>query len=227
MIVMNKTKPYYSKDGITIYHGDCREILPTLGPVDLVLTDPPYGIDGGRGGGNRRRGKGNYTAVGWEDNPEYIAEVCVPIIEYAVANAGRCIVTPGTTNMNLYPLPNDVGCFWTPASTGFGSWGHTTFNPIFYYGRDPRAGKGQFPNGRTITEQAGVVGHPCPKPLIPWKWLLIKGSVESTDIIVDPFMGSGTSLRAAKDLGRRAIGIEIEERYCEVAVKRLAQEVLF
>jgi len=217
--------PYYERNGITIYHGDCRDVLPQISQMDLVLTDPPYGIDGGKGG-SRGRGKVNYIANEWEDSPEYIAKICVPIIEYAIANAGRCIVTPGLKHMHLYPVPADVGCFWTPASTGFGAWGHTTFNPIFYYGRDPRAGKGQTPNGRQMTEQAEVDGHPCPKPLIPWKWLLIKGTAELTDIIVDPFMGSGTTLRAAKDLGHCAIGIDIEERYCEIAAKRLAQEVL-
>ena len=77
-----------------------------------------------------------------------------------------------------------------------------------------------------MTERPGISGHPCPKPLKAWTWLLTKGSVESSDTILDPFMGSGTTLRAAKDLGRKAIGIEIEERYCEVAAKRMSQSVM-
>ena len=218
--------PYYERDGITIYHGDCRDILPTLPPVDLVLTDPPYGIEGGRGVGNRARGKAAYGPEGWEDTPEYIMETCVGVIKWAISAAPRVIVTPGIRHLHLYPPADDIGCFWTPAAIGFGAWGMVTFNPILYYGRDPRAGVGAWPSGRQVTEPPGIDGHPCPKPLRAWKWLLAKGSVEESDLILDPFMGSGTTLRAAKDLGRRAIGIEIEEKYCEIAVKRLAQEVL-
>ena len=76
-----------------------------------------------------------------------------------------------------------------------------------------------------MNQAAEKLGHPCSKPMKEWTWLLNKVSLEG-ETILDPFMGSGTTLRAAKDLGRKAIGIEIEERYCEIAVKRLAQEVM-
>jgi site-specific DNA-methyltransferase (adenine-specific) len=77
----------------------------------------------------------------------------------------------------------------------------------------------------TSGEAAEKNGHPCPKPIGQWKWLVNRATVVG-DSILDPFMGSGTTLRAAKDLGRKAIGIEIEERYCEIAANRLRQEVL-
>ena len=220
--------PYYQRDGITIYHADCRDILPDLSGIDLVLTDPPYGIDGGRGG-NRARGKAVYEAEGWEDTPEYIRSVCVPIVKAATEIADRTIVTPGKRNLHLYlqeTTPDDIGCFWTPAATGFGSWGVSTFHPILYYGRDQRAGVNASPSGRTVTEHAKVSGHPCPKPLNAWKWLLNKGSAELDDLIVDPFMGSGTTLVAAKHLGRPAIGIDINLDYCRIAAERLGQEVM-
>ena len=124
-----------------------------------------------------------------------------------------------------YPAAADVGCFWHPAAPRHGPWGFLTFSPILYYGKDYRAGRGALPNGIQVTESAEINGHPCPKPILAWKWLLAKVS-EPTDVIIDPFMGSGTTLRAAKDLSRRAIGIEIEERYCEIAANRLRQEVL-
>ena len=219
-------KPYYERDGIVIFHGDCRDILPTLGPVDLVLTDPPYGIEGARGVGNRARGKAVYKPTQWEDTPEYVRYTCVPIIVWCIAATPRVIVTPGIRHLHLYPPAADIGCFWTPAAVGTGAWGLVTFHPILFYGRDPRAGIGAWPSGRQVTEHSNGIGHPCPKPLKAWTWLLAKGSTESSDLILDPFMGSGTTLRAAKDLGRRAIGIEIEEKYCEIAAKRLAQEVL-
>lgn len=219
-------KPYYERGGITIYHGDCREILPQLGPVDLVLTDPPYGIEGARGVGNRARGKAAYKPEGWEDTRDYVAAVCVEVVRQAISFAKRVVVTPGIRHLHLYPPPDDMGCFWTPAAVSYGSWGAVTFHPILFYGRDPRAGIGAWPSGRQVTESPNVEGYPCAKPLKAWTWLLAKASMEASDLILDPFMGSGTTLRAAKDLGRRAIGIEIEEKYCEIAVKRLAQEVL-
>ncbi len=218
--------PYYEDDAVTIYHGDCRDILPTLGEVDLVLTDPPYGIQGGRGVGNRARGKADYATQGWEDSPAYIKDICVPVIAGLIAKAARVILTPGIRHLHLYPVPDDIGCFWTPAAVGTGSWGLTTFHPIVFYGHDQRAGIGAWPSGRQVTERPGIKGHPCPKPLKAWTWLLAKGSTLETDTILDPFMGSGTTLRAAKDLGRKAVGIEIEERYCEVAATRMSQTVM-
>ena len=219
--------PYYDHKGITIYHGDCQEVLKKLNlqGINLVLTDPPYGIDGGRGGGNRQRKKGAYTNKTWYDTPDYIQAVCVPVVRQMVAFVGRVIVTPGIRCMRLYPEPNDIGCFWTPASVGYGEWGMISYSPIFYYGKDPRSGKGQSPSGRTVTEASNIKGHPCPKPLNAWKWLLNKGSMPG-ELVLDPFMGSGTTLVAAKHLGREAIGIEIEEKYCELAASRLEQEVL-
>lgn len=223
-------KPYYEHAGITIYHGDCREVLDELRlDVDLMLTDPPFGINGGRGGGNRARGKGLYITNGWEDTDEYVKDVCVPVVQRGIELAQRSIVTPGVRNLPIYlanTTPMDIGCLWTPSAVGFGPWGIMTYHPILYYGRDPRAGVGQVPNGKTVTERSDVNWHPCPKPINTWKWLLNKGSHEG-ETVLDPFMGSGTTLVAAKELDRRAIGIEIEERYCEKTAERLAQEVLW
>jgi len=218
--------PYYEKDGITIYNADSREVVNNIGNVDLLLTDPPYGIDGGRGG-NRQRGKGKYASCLWDDNAEYIYNVVLPIINNCLEISTRGIITPGIFKMHLYPAPTDIGCFYTPASVSYGPWGHVTFNPILYYGKDPRSGKGPWPTGKQITEGPSTKKHPCAKPLNAWQWLLAKGSLDSDDLVLDPFMGSGTTLRVAKNLGRKAIGIEIEEMYCEIAVERLSQEVLF
>ena len=227
-------RSYYDHAGITIYHGDAREILPDLAPllvdprlkpIDVVLTDPPYGIDGGRGGVNRQRAKGSYLCTDWEDTPGYVRDVCVPTVAWAIHSVGRVVLTPGKRNQHLYPPPDDVGCFYCPSAPGWDRWGQVVFNPILYYGQDPRAGKGQTPSGITVTEAAHVPGFPCPKPLRAWKWLLAKCSLEG-ETVLDLFVGSGTTLVAAKHLGRRAIGIEREEAYCEIAAKRLAQEVL-
>lgn len=215
-------KPYYSDELVTIYHGDSREWMPE---TDAVLTDPPYGIDGGRGGDARDFGKGRYLPVGWSDTPAYIQSVVVPIIRALRRGRTPMAVTPGVRTMFLYPTPDDIGCFWTPAAATHGPWGFTTFQPILYYGKDWRAGRGALPSGRLLTEQAEPNGHPCPKPIEGWTWLLGKVSGPGSTVL-DPFMGSGTTLVAAKSLGRKAIGIEIEERYCEIAATRCSQEVL-
>ena len=219
------SKPYYERDGITIYHADCRDVLSKDMKVDLVLTDPPYGIDGGRGG-NARRGKGKYKATMWDDTQEYLQETVLPVIEMCLKLSKRAIITPGLRNIHLYPAATDVGCMWTPAAIGRGPWGFCNFQPVLYYGKDPRAGLGSWPTGIQVIEGPSTKEHPCAKPMDAWQWFLAKGSSDADDIILDPFMGSGTTLRAAKNLGRKAIGIEIEEHYCELAVKQLAQEVL-
>lgn len=220
-------KLYYQDAAVTLYHGDCRDVLPELElEADVLLTDPPYGIEGGRGGDARDYAKGVYQTSTWEDTPEYVEGVCVPIVSGLLRwEVSRAAVTPGTRNLFVYPRPDDIGCLWTPAAATHGPWGFQTFHPILYYGKDFRAGKGALPSGLTVTETAEKNGHPCPKPLRAWRWLLDKVS-QPGELIVDPFAGSGMTLRAAKDLGRRAIGIEIEERYCAIAVRACAQEVL-
>lgn len=235
-------KPYYADDSVVIFHADCREVLADIcfgrgagrwaqmyGPSPIptvLLTDPPYGISGGRGGDNRVDGKGHYLGTQWEDTPAYIREVVVPVVTYTIKNTQRAAVTPGIRHLHDYPTPDDIGCFWHPAAATHGPWGFTTFTPILYYGKDPRGGVGALPSGRSVTQRAQKSDHPCPKPLGPWTWLLNKVTGEK-DTVIDPFMGVGTTLRAAKDLGLKAIGIEIEERYCELAVERLAQGSLF
>jgi len=219
--------PYYERDGITIYHADCRDVLPDLSLDRFVLlTDPPYGINGGRGHEARAFIKGAYRSSGWQDNETYVREVCAPIVEQIVARAIRGAVTPGTRWLSLYPQAADLGCFWCPASTTHGNWGMTVFAPILYYGRDFRAGKGAWPTGRQVTERSEANGHPCPKPERAGEWLASK-IAQPDDLLLDPFLGSGTTTRVAKNLGMRAVGIEIEERYCEIAAKRLAQDILF
>lgn len=216
--------PFYEHDGITIYHGDALQILPQIPTGFVLLTDPVYGIDGGRGGDAKDYGKGNYLSI--DDTEDYVRFVCVPIVTIGVYRSVRAAVTPGIRCIGMYPRPADIGCFWSPAAATHGPWGFTTFQPILYYGKDYRAGKGALPSGRQLTEAAKKNGHPCPKPIGAWRWLLSKVSDEG-ETVVDPFMGSGTTLVAARQEGRKAIGIEIEERYCEIAAKRLAQGVLF
>ena len=222
---MSLPTPYYDDGhGIQIFLGDCREILPHLPKVDLVLTDPPYGIDGGRGAINLGRGKGNYGEA-FTDSPEYISSIVKAVIEACILKSYGVVVTPGNSNFMLYPQPDSFGCFYQPAAVGMQVWGNLDSQPIFYYGKNPSLKNLGKPLSFVLTEQPEKNGHPCVKPLGIWKKIMVACSLAGQTIL-DPFMGSGTTLRAAKDLGRKCIGIEIEEKYCEIAVRRLQQEVL-
>ena len=205
-------KPYYSHAGIQIFHGDCREVLPRLCAqgFDAFVTDPQYGV-----GENYESGCDDLTNV----------DCGLWALTYLRGTAGTGALTPGVKNMWMYPRPVWIGSFFYPSATGRGPWGFVCWQPILYYGTDPYGGTGSRPDSCSSTEAAEKNGHPCPKPIGQWKWLVNRVTLEG-QLICDPFMGSGTTLRAAKDLGRRAIGIEIEEKYCEIAAKRLSQEVL-
>ena len=222
--------PYYEHAGITIYHADCRDLVGELS-ADVVVTDPPYGVDGSSGTANVARGKATYVQSQWRDDSDYLQDVCVPAIVDLLERIDRGALTVGNPNLHLWLRalrPDDIGAFWQPATSGLGPWGFATVQPILYFGRDPRLGKGQMPSGTTLTKAdrqvlESEIDHPCPKPYMAWKWLVAKASLEG-ETVIDPFVGSGTTLVVAKHLGRKAIGIE--ERYCEVAAERLSQEVL-
>lgn len=221
-------KPYYEDDYVTIFHGDSREIIPSLGSFDLTLSDPPYGINGGRGGTSKARGRGNYEGAftSDDDTPDFIRNVSVPIISHCISISRSVIITPGNKNFCYYPQPVSFGCFWQPASGGAQRHGWADSQPIFYYGESPTQGKSLSAcsfelRGSDETKN----GHPCPKPFKIWFQLLRKGMGDWTGRVLDPFMGSGTTLRAAKDYGRKAVGIEIEEKWCEIAAERMRQEV--
>lgn len=222
---MSLPTPYYQDEHSTIYHGDCREILPLLEPVDLVLTDPPYGVNfSGKVTKHTVNTKGYESIV---DDSSIVVDVVLRALNICKTLSSRIVITPGSRNMFKYPEPDCVGAIYYPAGAGLGRWGFTCWQPIFYYGKDPYISKrlGSRPDSFSTTISAEKNGHPCPKPIQTMKWLVNKASFQK-ETILDPFMGSGTTLRAAKDLGRKAVGIEIEEKYCEIAVKRLRQGVL-
>jgi site-specific DNA-methyltransferase (adenine-specific) len=210
--------PYYDQDGITIYHGDCREILPSLGKFDLLLTDPPYGIDfKGKKTRHKKTKSGGYATV--EDCPligPYVVRLALPLVS-------RAAVFPGKSNLWSYPASSDIGCIYCPAGVGIGKWGFTCFHPILFYGQRPSSVLR--PTSMDAFGPSENNGHPCPKPL---KWIiwLLKLAALPADTVIDPFSGSGTTLDAAKLLGHKAIGIEINEDYCKITVERLRQGVL-
>jgi DNA modification methylase len=213
-------KPYYERDGITIYHGDCWDVLPTLAPVDLVLTDPPYGIGEARGKNASRGNLGlarDYGVADWDDAPPSAETIAL------VRAASRWQIIFGG---NFFPLPPSSCWLVWDKDNGANDFADcelawTNLPKAVRRLRWRWAGMRQERMG--ADKEARV--HPTQKPLPVMRWC-IQQAPDDCMTVLDPFMGSGTTLRAAKDLGRRAIGIEIEERYCEIAAKRLAQEVL-
>lgn len=204
----------------TLYLGDCRDILPTLPKVDAVITDAPYGIEGGSGGDAARFKKGHYIGTGWDDDPAYVESCPVQVVKFFIERGSRIAITPGRKCAFLYPNPDDIGGFWLPGCGNNGKWGFGVLDPILYYGKDPRSGKGCGPSGKVITEPAKVEGHPAAKPISAMIWLVDKASL-SGETVLDPFMGSGTTGIACDNLGRRFIGIEREPKYFEIACRRI------
>jgi site-specific DNA-methyltransferase (adenine-specific) len=210
-----KLTPYYEDDFVTIYHGDCREVLPRIN-ADVAVTDPPYGV--------------GVDYDGHDDTTEAL-EALIADVWPLMERFDRVALTPGVGNIHRWPAPRWTLCWFDPGGVGSGPWGFCTWQPVLVYGKDPflQDGKGRRPDGLMLMQRGdpdGTIKHPCPKPVDLMRWVIARVAPRSGEVIVDPFMGSGTTLRAAKDLGRKVVGIDQSERYCEIAAKRMAQEVL-
>jgi site-specific DNA-methyltransferase (adenine-specific) len=219
--------PYYQDDWVTIYHADCLELLPSL-DADVLVTDPPYGVNLGNHyraarNGSTYRGLQKAAYASYEDTVENFEQVVVPAIWIALDHTQRGMVFCAGHMMWKLPTPDAVGGVFLPAATGRTVWGFNSFAHALLYGKTPHAGSR--PTGIQSTARADGLGHPTEKPLVWMRWAISLVS-RLGETVVDPFAGGGTTLRAAKDLGRKAIGIEIEERYCEIAARRCAQDVL-
>ena len=201
-----------------LYQGDCREILPLLPKVDAVVTDPPYGVNLGERANNQRFDRKSYSL--FADTEEFVRDTAVPATCLALSLAKRAAITTGVRNMHLYPRPKHIGAIYYPAATGCNSWGFSCWQPIFYYGADAYAGEGSRADSFQSTEAAERSDHPCPKPIGQMLWIVNRATRDG-ETILDPFMGSGTTGVACAKLGRKFIGIELEERYFSIACKRI------
>lgn len=216
-------KPYFQDDAVTIYHGDCREILPQLGKVDLVLTDPPYKVSGKRGVISKEKSYKSLNEdwdydfeVAWLDS---LNDNMLVFCSYHLLKDYLNWKTPRQIlhwhKINAFPSL----CDYYDWSIEYILW-YSSNSPIF--NRD-FAKHDLFETG--ICSGNERLSHATQKPLKLIEQLILVHS-NKADTILDPFMGSGTTLRAAKNLGRKAIGIEIEEKYCEIAARRMAQQVM-
>ncbi len=225
-------KPYYEHAGITIYHGDCREILPQLHPVDLLLTDPPYGIGessrknatrgkpfGGKPQGRNTRGTAipptDYGVYKWDDVP---ADRDAILLSLGLSR--QAIIWGGNYFCDIL-TPGPGWLVWDKVNSG-------DFADCELAWTNLKQAVRQFThmwNGMLReSERDATRVHPTQKPIALMKWCLT--FAPAAESLLDPYCGSGSVLVAAKATARKAIGIEIEEKYCEIAAKRLSQEVL-
>ena len=189
-------KPYFEDKDVQIYLGDCRDILPSLPKVDLVLTDPPY--------------ESQHLEYGSSDISFLELLPCKQLIFWSARDE--------------FPLKYTAKHIWdkrigtaTQYEMIYERNGGTSYNLYSAYRMNNAL------NASWVGDE--FLGHPSQKPIRLMVHLISEFTQKDT-VILDPFMGSGTTLRAAKNLGRKAIGIEIEEKYCEIAAKRMAQTVM-
>lgn len=203
--------PYHAEAAVVIYHGDCRQILPHLGKFDLLLTDPPYGI----GAGQKNFGKWRTSRMvkgDWDSEtpPAWLMAMLLECAEKHIIWGG-----------NYYEMPPSRQFLVWNKGAGF-------------RGRDfaecEQAWCSMDGNARMFDRDPLAMGdyrekeHPTMKPVPLMQWCIQQAGDVQT--ILDPFAGSGTTGVAAKNLGKRAVLIEREERYCEIAARRLSQDVL-
>ena len=217
-------KPYYQDDAVTIYHGDCREILPTLGRFDLLLTDPPYELTAsGAGIATKRKYLSDIKGFTDEGFDIDTLDHCENWICFCAKTQLPELIAKASA------MPRWMLCTWNkPNPTPLCNGNYLPDTEYIVHGFQSGRCFGSFRDkSRFIVFPAQQKNqHPNEKPVEVMTKFIAVGSQEG-ETILDPFMGSGTTLVAAKLEGRRAVGIELEERYCEIAAKRLSQGVLF
>lgn len=211
--------PYFDDGhGIQIYHGDCLKVDLEKCPA-CVVTDPPYNV-------------GVKYGLAVDDRKENYSQWCQEVLLWSLANARVVALTPGIKNVALWcalQSPDWILAWLKPGATARSPVGVNNWEPVLIWGCPKTP---PLPTERawltdviTAPIRYDLAGHPCPKPEA-WARGVILRIAEEAETIIDPFMGSGTTLVAAKRLGRKAIGIELEEKYCEMAAQRLAQGAL-
>jgi DNA modification methylase len=221
-------KPYYEDGSVTLYHGDCREALLTIRAesVDLVLTDPPYGI-------SYNSGRSAHGPIAGDDGSLDVLEALS--LALTRLRPMRHFYVFGPFDLSQLTTGTTTGLIWDKCKHGGGDltlpWGTSheslTFGVWARFASQKGTGataarmrRGSVLRYPTVNNGRGAKVHPTEKP-VPLLRELIESSSRFGETVLDPFAGAGSTLIAAALEGRRAIGIELEERYCEVIAKRL------
>lgn len=227
--------PYYQKGDVTLFHGDCREVQPEC---DLIVTDPPYGQEFVSGRSNARWGM-----LFGDDDAETV-EVCLMHALKGLRRGRHVYIFSGRLDLSALPLCGVAELIWDKAVIGMGNlsspWGPQHEKIVFATYETSKANRdkgygnlsARLRKGSVLRSlrphSGGVKHHPTEKPTDILRQLIESSSVMG-ETVYDPFAGSGSTLIAALLEGRKAIGCEIDERYCETAAKRLealtAQEI--
>jgi site-specific DNA-methyltransferase (adenine-specific) len=228
-------RPFYEADGVAIYHGDCRIVMPQLAQVDHVITDPPYELEAHTL--QRRKKPGGGVTVPELDFAPINGDLRTEAARLMVRLARRwTLVFCQMEAAMLWRAALEQGgaryrrsCVWVkpdamPQLTGDRpAQGYETMVTCHAPGKSRWNGRGK-PGVFTFNRAERPTEHATQKPL-PLMTQLVVLFTDPDEVILDPFMGSGTTLRAAKDLGRRAIGIDTDERCCALAARRMSQMV--
>jgi len=225
MLKLNDLKGEYKNAINQVVCCDCLEMMKMMPDkcVDLVLTDPPYGL--------------NFSYLSYDDTRENLKNLIKEFMPEVLRIGKRAAVLCGITQISLYPEPDWIMSIIWNTTGSFGKYGYTQWMPILLYGDDLKG----FGNVNGITKSdiikisgGGGVGftrndlekeHTCPKPITIMDKVVQRLSNEK-DVILDCFSGSGSTLVSAKNLNRNYIGIEKEEKYCEISRQRLRQQNL-
>ena len=210
-------KKYYEDDLATIYHGDCREVIDQIAPLEIVVTDPPYGME--YHSGHYKYGNPHNKLTG--DN-------CYPVDVVKKLMPAKCCVYLFCRWDNFSELPSPKSFIvwaknnWTAGDLEH-AYGRMWEACLFYPGPDHKFNRR--PADVIFCDRVAPANllHPTEKPVNLLSQLI---SVNDGGFVFDPFMGSGSTLVAAKNLGRRSIGVEIDKKYCKIAADRLSQGVL-
>lgn len=207
-------RPYYEKAGIAIYCGDARELVPEI-EAQTIITDPVWP-------------NASVPLFGHDDPAQMLEDVLIDCWIPRLAIQLGCDSDPRFLTSVPHRWDFFRLCWLDVSRPNYKGRLLDGATPAYLFGPPPasRPGAHVIPGMfRDSSSDGKEADHPCPRKLRHVQWI-VNWWTEARDIVLDPFMGSGTTLLAARNLGRRAIGIEIEERYCEIAAKRLAQGVL-
>jgi site-specific DNA-methyltransferase (adenine-specific) len=208
-----------------LIEGDCREVMAALPKVDAVVTDPPYGIVlGNTKGSGGAHGLSLEAYASYADSYENYVHQIVPALTLAIRQSDRTAFFIGP---HIHELPkfDALGGVYCSAATGRHQWGFKNFLPVLLYGTYPDLQSGaKLPTVLASNETAEKNGHPVPKP-VGWMCWLVALTTRHGETVLDPFMGSGTTLVACQRLGRQGIGIELDPGYFDIACRRV-QEVV-
>ena len=177
--------------------------------AELCLTDPPYGVDL------------NYNAD-FDDSRDNMRQLIGSFLPMARDLCDVVMLTCGAGRQYDYPEPSWTLCWNIPGAVTSCEWGFCSWQPILAYGKDPylASGMGRRPDAFSCNTASPDVAHACPKPTKLWAWLMTRGMPSTGGLVLDMFLGSGTSIVVAEQLNRICYGLELSPAYCDVIVER-------